>query len=95
MKDQLVAKENISSHTLLLWMKALTHLTLPSCQFICGINSHLCVTKFLGLHPTHGTTTPKDLYQKVSKCLNVTGLPWHKLAGLTEHPRYVGTEVDF
>ena len=33
LEEQLVGKEKISSHIPLMWMRAPTHLTLPSCQF--------------------------------------------------------------
>ena len=31
----------------------------------------------------HSTTTGKDLYEKVSRCVNEMGLPRDKLLGLT------------
>ena len=31
----------------------------------------------------HGTTTGKDLFEEVFKCVNEMGLPWDKLVGLT------------
>ncbi len=44
--------------------------------FIRGVDSSLCVTEeFLGLRPMHGTTTGKDLYEEVSRCVNEMGLP--------------------
>ena len=52
--------------------------------FIRGVDSTLCVTEeLLGLKSMHGTTTGKDLFEEVSKCINEMGLPWDKLVGLT------------
>ncbi|XP_068580201.1 general transcription factor II-I repeat domain-containing protein 2-like [Cebidichthys violaceus] len=52
--------------------------------FIRGVDSSLCVTEeFLGLHPMHGRTTGKDLFEEVSRCVDKMGLPWDKLVGLT------------
>ena len=39
--------------------------------FIRGVDSGLCVTEeFLGLQSMHGTTTGKDLFEEVSRCVN-------------------------
>ncbi|XP_074513327.1 general transcription factor II-I repeat domain-containing protein 2-like [Sebastes fasciatus] len=52
--------------------------------FIRGVDSSLCVTEeLLGLRSMHGTTTGKDLFEEVSRCVNEMGLPWDKLVGLT------------
>ena len=52
--------------------------------FIRGVDSTLCVTEeLLGLKSMHGTTTGKDLFEEVSKCIDEMGLPWDKLVGLT------------
>ena len=52
--------------------------------FIRGVDSSLCVTEeFFGLHSMHGTTTGKDLFEEVSRCVDKMGLPWDKLVGLT------------
>ena len=52
--------------------------------FIRGVDPTLCVTEeLLGLKSMHGTTTGKDLFEEVSKCINEMGLPWDKLVGLT------------
>ncbi|XP_060786987.1 general transcription factor II-I repeat domain-containing protein 2-like [Neoarius graeffei] len=52
--------------------------------FIRGVDSSLCVTEeLLGIIPMHDTTTGKDIFEKVSKCMNDMKLPWDKLTGLT------------
>lgn len=52
--------------------------------FIRGVDSSLCVTEdLLGLHSMHGTTTGKDIFEEVSRCVDKMGLPWDKLVGLT------------
>ncbi|XP_029312378.1 general transcription factor II-I repeat domain-containing protein 2-like [Cottoperca gobio] len=52
--------------------------------FIRGVDSSLCVTEeLLGLRSMHGTTTGKDLFEEVSRCVNDMRLPWDKLVGLT------------
>ena len=52
--------------------------------FIPGVDSTLCfIDKLLGFKSMHGTTTGKDLFEEVSKCVNEMGLPWDKLVGLT------------
>ncbi|XP_072891523.1 general transcription factor II-I repeat domain-containing protein 2-like [Hemitrygon akajei] len=52
--------------------------------FIRGVDSSLCVTEeLLGLRSMHGTTTGKDLFEEVSRCVNIMRLPWDKLVGLT------------
>ena len=52
--------------------------------FIRGVDSSLRVTEeLLGLKSMHGTTTGKDLFDEVCKCMNEMGLPWDKLVGLT------------
>ena len=51
--------------------------------FIRGVNSSLFVTEeLLGLKSMHGTTTRKDIFKEVSKCITKTSLPWDKLVGL-------------
>lgn len=47
------------------------------------VDSSLCVTELLGLRSMHGTTTGKDLFEEVSRCVSEMGLPWDKLVGLT------------
>ena len=39
--------------------------------------------ELFGFKSMHGTTTGKDLFEEVSKCVNEMGLPWDKLVGLT------------
>ncbi|KAL0163337.1 hypothetical protein M9458_042733, partial [Cirrhinus mrigala] len=52
--------------------------------FIRGVDSSLCVTEeLLGIKSMHGTTTGKDIFEEVSKCVNDMKLPWDKLTGLT------------
>lgn len=39
--------------------------------FIRGVDSCLCVTEeLLGIKSMHGTTTGKDIFEEVSKCVN-------------------------
>jgi len=52
--------------------------------FIRGVDSNLCVTEeLLGLKSMHGTTTGKEIFEEVSKCVTEMRLPWDKLVGLT------------
>ena len=52
--------------------------------FIRGVDSSLCVTEeLLGLKSMHGTTTGKEIFEEVSKCVTEMRLPWDKLVGLT------------
>ena len=52
--------------------------------FIRGVDSNLCVTEeLLGFKAMHGTTTGKDIFEEVSKCVAEMKLTWDKLAGLT------------
>ncbi|XP_013908076.1 PREDICTED: general transcription factor II-I repeat domain-containing protein 2-like [Thamnophis sirtalis] len=52
--------------------------------FIRGVDPSLCVTEeFLDMKSMHGTTTGKDIFEAVSKCVNDMKLPWDKLTGLT------------
>ncbi|XP_069774260.1 general transcription factor II-I repeat domain-containing protein 2A-like [Narcine bancroftii] len=52
--------------------------------FIRGVDTKLSVTEeLLGLKSMHGTTTGKEIFEEVSKCLNEMMLPWDKLVGLT------------
>ena len=52
--------------------------------FIRGVDSTLCIIEeLLGFKLMHGTTTGKDLFEQVSKCVNEMGLPWEKRVGLT------------
>ncbi|XP_039596636.1 general transcription factor II-I repeat domain-containing protein 2-like [Polypterus senegalus] len=52
--------------------------------FIRGVDSDLCVTEeTLGLKSMHGTTTEKEIFEEVSKCVTQMRLPWDKLVGLT------------
>ena len=83
--NSLWEREKLSSCTPLLCMRAPTLLILPSCQFSSvRVDSSLCVTEeFFGLHSMHGTTTGKDLFEEVSRCVDKMGLPWDKLVGLT------------
>ncbi|XP_069764237.1 general transcription factor II-I repeat domain-containing protein 2A-like [Narcine bancroftii] len=51
--------------------------------FIRGVDTKLPVTEeLLGLKSMHGTTTGKEIFEEVSKCLNEMMLPWDKLVGL-------------
>ena len=51
---------------------------------IRGVDSSLCVTEeLLGLKSMHGTTTGKEIFEEVSKCVTEMKLPWDKLVGLT------------
>ncbi len=50
--------------------------------FIRGVDSNLCVTEeLLGLKSMHGTTTGKEIFEEVSKCVTEMKLPWDKLMG--------------
>lgn len=52
--------------------------------FIRGVDSNLCVTEeLLGFKSMHGTTTGKEIFEEVSKCVTEIKLPWDKLVGLT------------
>lgn len=52
--------------------------------FVRGVDLSLCVTEeLLGLKSMHGTTTGRDLFEEVCRCVNEMGLPWDKLVGLT------------
>ena len=33
----------------------------------------------------HGTTTGKDIFKEVSKCITKMSIPWNKLVGLTTY----------
>ena len=51
--------------------------------FIPGVVSSLCITEeLLGLKSMHGTTTGKDIFEEVSKCITEMSLLWDKLVGL-------------
>ena len=51
--------------------------------FIRGVDSSLCVTEeFLALKSMLGTTTGKEIFEEVSKCVTEMKLPWDKLVGL-------------
>ena len=51
--------------------------------FIRGVDSSLCATEeLLGLKSMHGTTTGKEIFEEVSKCVTEMRLPWDKLVGL-------------
>ena len=50
--------------------------------FICGVDSTLYVVED-EFKSMHDTTTGKDLFEEVYKCVNEMGLPWDKLFGLT------------
>ncbi|KAM3855168.1 general transcription factor II-I repeat domain-containing protein 2-like isoform 2-T3 [Vipera latastei] len=51
--------------------------------FIRGVDSRLCVTEeLLDIKSMHGTSTGKDIFEAVSKCVNDMKLPWDKLIGL-------------
>ena len=44
--------------------------------FIRGVDSSLCITeKLLGLKSMHGTTTGKEIFEEVSKCVTEMKLP--------------------
>ncbi|GAA6098908.1 general transcription factor II-I repeat domain-containing protein 2-like, partial [Tachysurus ichikawai] len=52
--------------------------------FIRGVDSNLCVTEeLLGFKSMHGTTTGKEIFEEVCKCVTEMKLPWDKLVGLT------------
>nr|XP_046210501.1 general transcription factor II-I repeat domain-containing protein 2-like [Oncorhynchus gorbuscha] len=52
--------------------------------FIRGVDSNLCVTEeLLGFKSMHGTTTGKEIFEEVSKCVTEIKLLWDKLVGLT------------
>ncbi|KAK7912441.1 hypothetical protein WMY93_012652 [Mugilogobius chulae] len=52
--------------------------------FIHGVDANLSVTEeLLGLKSMHCTTTGKEIFEEVSKCLSEMLLPWDKLVGLT------------
>src|SRR4029434_1497648 len=52
--------------------------------FIRGVDSTLYVVdERLGFKSMHDTTTGKDVFEEVSKCVNEMGLPWDKFVGLT------------
>ena len=52
--------------------------------FIRGVDSSLCVTEeLLGLKSMHGTTTGKDIFEEISKCITEMTLSWNKRVGLT------------
>uniref|UniRef100_A0A8C7ISN8 SPIN-DOC-like zinc-finger domain-containing protein n=1 Tax=Oncorhynchus kisutch TaxID=8019 RepID=A0A8C7ISN8_ONCKI len=52
--------------------------------FIRGVDSNLCVTEeLLGFKSMHGTTTGKEIFEEVSKCVTEIKLPWDKLVALT------------
>lgn len=47
------------------------------------MDSSLCITEeHLGVKSMHDTTTGKDIFEEVSKCVNVMKLPWNKLTEL-------------
>ncbi|KAJ3582444.1 hypothetical protein NHX12_000606, partial [Muraenolepis orangiensis] len=51
--------------------------------FIRRVDSNLCVTEeLLGFKSMHGTTTGKEMFEEVSKCVIEIKLPWDKLVGL-------------
>ena len=51
--------------------------------FIRGVDSSLCVTEeLLALKSMHGTTTGKEIFEEVSKCVTEMKLPWDKLVEL-------------
>ena len=52
--------------------------------FIHGVDSSRCITEeLLWLKSMHGTTTGKEIFEEVSKCVTEMKLPWDKLVGLT------------
>ena len=66
--------------------------------FIRGVDSSLCITEeLLGLKSMHGTTTRKEIFEEVSKCVTEMKLPWDKLVGLTTDgvPAMCGKRVDW
>ncbi|XP_061765856.1 general transcription factor II-I repeat domain-containing protein 2-like [Nerophis ophidion] len=52
--------------------------------FIRGVDSNMCVTEeLLGFKSMHGTTTGKEIFEEVCKCVTEINLPCDKLLGLT------------
>ena len=52
--------------------------------FIRRVDSSLCITEqLLGLKSMYGTTTGKEIFEEVSKCVTQMKLHWDKLVGLT------------
>ncbi|KAK0138753.1 General transcription factor II-I repeat domain-containing protein 2 [Merluccius polli] len=52
--------------------------------FIRGVDAKFAVTEeLLDLKSIHGTTTGRDIFTEVERCINETELQWDKLTGLT------------
>ncbi|XP_063735205.1 general transcription factor II-I repeat domain-containing protein 2-like [Eleginops maclovinus] len=85
LQQQLVGKgKAFIAHSLAVDESTDTSDTAQLSIFIRGVDSSLCVTEeFFGLRSMHGTTTGKDLFEEVSRCVDKMGLPWDKLVGLT------------
>lgn len=64
--------------------------------FIRGVDSNMCVTEeLLGLKSMHGTTTGKEIFEEVSKCVTELKLPWDKLVALTTDGAPAVKQVDW
>ena len=85
LKEQLVGKgKDFIAYSLALDESTDTSDIAQLSILIRGVDSSLSITEeLLALRPMHGTTTGKDLYEEVSRCVNEMGLPWEKLVGLT------------
>ncbi|KAL1268530.1 hypothetical protein QQF64_033893 [Cirrhinus molitorella] len=84
-RGQLIEKgKNFIAYSLAVDESTDTTDTAQLAVFIRGVDSSLCVTEeLLGIKSMHGTTTGKDIFEEVSKCVNDMKLPWDKLTGLT------------
>ncbi|XP_027132797.1 general transcription factor II-I repeat domain-containing protein 2-like [Larimichthys crocea] len=85
LQEQLMRKgEDFVAYSLAVDESSDTSDTAQLSIFIRGVDSNLCVTEeLLGLKSMHGTTTGKDIFEEVSKCVDEMKLPWDKLVGLT------------
>jgi len=69
--DQLLEKgKDFVAFSLAVDESSNTSITAQLPVFIQGVDSNLSVTEeFLGLKSTHGTTTGKEIFEEVSKCV--------------------------